>query len=105
MYKLVRNHPFPLFDNDCKIEGLLKKLKGPSVSIGYIENGKLQQVRAFGEQKPDNPIAYNSIYKVASLTKPVTAMLTLKLTEAGKEIIRRNLEQNRKPGTCHSRFA
>ncbi|HLA57529.1 MAG TPA: serine hydrolase domain-containing protein, partial [Puia sp.] len=46
--------------------------------------GKLQQIRAFGEQKPGVPIEYNSIYKVASLTKPITALVVLKLVEAGK---------------------
>ena len=78
------NYPFALFDNDSKIEKLLKELKIPSISIGYIENGKLQQVRAFGEQKPNVPISNNSIYKVASLTKPITALVTLKLVEAGE---------------------
>lgn len=78
------NYPFPLFDYDSKIEKLLKALKIPSISIGYIENGKLQQVRAFGEQQPNVAISNNSIYKVASLTKPITAMVTLKLVEAGK---------------------
>ena len=78
------NYPFPLFDNDSKIESLLKELKIPSISIGYIENGQLQQIRAFGEQKPNVPISNNSIYKVASLTKPITAFVTLKLVEAGK---------------------
>lgn len=78
------NYPFPLFDNDSEIERLIKKLKIPSLSIGYIKNGKLQQIRAFGEQKPNVPITNNSIYKVASLTKPITAIVTLKLVEAGK---------------------
>lgn len=78
------NYPFPLFNNDSEIETLIKELKIPSLTIGYIENGKIQQIRAFGEQKPHIPIADNSIYKVASLTKPVTAIITLKLAEAGK---------------------
>ena len=78
------NYPFPLFDNDRQIEDLLKKLKIPSVSIGYIDNGRLQQIRAFGEQKPGVPVSINSIYKVASLTKPITALVTLKIVETGK---------------------
>lgn len=78
------NYPFPLFNKDAEIELLLKEFKIPSVSIGYINKGKLQQVRAFGEQKPNVAIANNSIYKVASLTKPITALVVLKLIEAGK---------------------
>ncbi|MEZ4875342.1 MAG: serine hydrolase [Flavobacteriaceae bacterium] len=76
--------PYPLFNDDIAVEKLIKKLKIPSLSIGYIENGKLQQIRSFGEQKPGDPISNKSIYKVASLTKPITALVTLKLVEAGK---------------------
>jgi hypothetical protein len=78
------NYPFPLFNSDLAIVSLIKEFKIPSVTIGYIFDGKLQQIRAFGEQKPDDPISYNSIYKVASLTKPITAMVVLKLIQAGK---------------------
>ncbi|MGB4771926.1 MAG: serine hydrolase [Chitinophagaceae bacterium] len=78
------HYPFPLFDNDAKVDSLIKQLKIPSISIGYINNGKLQQIRAFGEQKPGVPIAINSIYKVASLTKPITALTVLKLIENRK---------------------
>jgi hypothetical protein len=82
--KFDDHYPFPLFNTDSAIESLLKEYKIPSVSIGYINNGKLQQIRAFDEQKPNVPIGYNSIYKVASLTKPITALVVLKLIQAGK---------------------
>lgn len=78
------NYPFPLFNTDSAIEALIREYKIPSVTIGYIRNGKLQQIRAFGAQTPNVPIAYNSIYKVASLTKPITALVVLKLVEQGK---------------------
>lgn len=81
--KFDDNYPFPLFDTDSEIELLLKELKIPSISIGYIENGNLQQIRAFGEQKEGQPITYHSIYKVASLTKLVTSIVTLKLINNG----------------------
>lgn len=77
-------YPFPLFNTDSEIQSLLKDLKIPSLSIGYIHDGQLQQIRSFGEQKTDIPVKYNSIYKVASLTKPITAIVVLKLVEAGK---------------------
>lgn len=77
-------YPFPLFNTDLEIQSLLKDLKIPSLSIGYIYDGQLQQIRSFGEQKKDIPVRYNSIYKVASLTKPITAIVVLKLVEAGK---------------------
>lgn len=82
--KFDDHYPFPLFTTDSTIESLIKEFNIPSVSIGYINDGKLQQIRAFGEQKPNMPIEYNSIYKVASLAKPITALVVLKLIEAGK---------------------
>ncbi|HEY2721053.1 MAG TPA: serine hydrolase [Chitinophagaceae bacterium] len=82
--KFDDHYPFPLFNTDSAIESFIKEFNIPSLSIGYINDGKLQQVRTFGEQRPNVPIAYNSIYKVASLTKPITALVVLKLIQQGK---------------------
>lgn len=76
--------PYPLFDSDADISALLKQHRIASVGIGYIENGQLQQVRTFGERKAGEAIANDSLYKVASLTKPITALVALKLVEAGR---------------------
>jgi len=81
--KFEANSPLPLFENDAKITDLLKQHKIPSIAIGYIEDGKLKQLRSFGVQKQGVPASVNSIYKVASLTKPVVAIVTLKLIENG----------------------
>src|SRR5690606_7595868 len=70
-------YPFPLFDQDSAIDALLKSKHIASLSIGFIEEGQLQQIRAYGQQKTNDPIRHNSIYKVASLTKPVTALTVL----------------------------
>jgi len=81
--KFDANFPLPLFDSDTKISNLLKQHKIPSIAIGYIEEGKLKQLRSFGIQKQGAPVSVNSIYKVASLTKPVVALVILKLIENG----------------------
>lgn len=81
--KFDANYPLPLFDNDTKISSLLEQHKIPSISIGYIEEGKLKQLRSFGVQKQSVSASVNSIYKVASLTKPVVALVALKLIENG----------------------
>ena len=81
--KFESNFPSPLFTSDSDIEELLVQHKIPSVGIGYINNGVLKQVRVFGEKSTGSPADYNTIYKVASLTKPVTAIVTLKLVEKG----------------------
>ncbi len=81
--KFNANYALPLFDNDKKIEELLMKHKIPSVALGIIKNGSLQQIRTFGNKKLGQPISSNSIYKVASLTKPITAFVVLKLIDEG----------------------
>ncbi|WP_196885053.1 serine hydrolase [Aureivirga sp. CE67] len=82
--KFNADYVHELFSNTEEIEKLLYKHKIPSVSIGFIQNGELQQIRAYGKKKKGNPISTNSIYKVASLTKPIAAITVLKLVEEGK---------------------
>mgnify|MGYP002783412675 CR=1 FL=1 len=73
-----------IFDNDVEIEKWLKENKILTLGIGVIENGKLQQVKVFGEISKGISAPYNTIFNVASLTKPVTAMVALKLVSLGK---------------------
>lgn len=56
----------------------------PAVGIGIIENGDIKYVKVFGELKEGVSAPENTIFGVASMTKPVVAMLTLKLVEAGQ---------------------
>ena len=67
-----------------EIENLLIQEKVPALGLAIIENGKVNKIQVFGKINKDLPIAYNSIFKVASLTKPITALVTLKLISAGK---------------------
>ena len=73
-----------LFDNDDLTEKWLKENKVPALGIGIITNGKLKQVKVFGELKKGVTAPYNTIWNVASLTKPITAITTLKLVSSGK---------------------
>lgn len=74
----------PIFDDTAEIEKWLKENKVPTLGIGVIENGQLQQVKVFGEITKDVSAPYNTIFNVASLTKPVTALVALKLVSLGK---------------------
>ena len=62
----------------------------PAIGIGIIENGKLKYIKVFGELRKGDPnrlttsAPLNSIFQVASLTKPVVEILTLKLVTIGK---------------------
>lgn len=82
-YEIKKNEK-PIFDNNIEINKWLKANKVPTLGIGVIENGKLQQVKVFGEISNGVSAPYNTIFNVASLTKPVTAMVALKLISLGK---------------------
>lgn len=53
----------------------------PAVGIGVIEEGKVIRSEVIGELEAGVVAAPNAIFNVASLTKPVFAMLVLKLVE------------------------
>jgi CubicO group peptidase (beta-lactamase class C family) len=80
----IANYQSSIFDNDNEIEKWLIENKVPTLGIGIIKEGKLQQVNVFGEIKKGITAPYNTIFNVASLTKPITAMVALKLVSLGK---------------------
>ncbi|TCN53963.1 DUF4440 domain-containing protein [Flavobacterium circumlabens] len=73
-----------IFDNDPEIEKWLKQNNIPTLGIGVINNGKLQEIKVYGELKKGVPAPYNTIWNLASLTKPITAIVALKLVSSGK---------------------
>ncbi|MDQ1095012.1 MULTISPECIES: serine hydrolase [Chryseobacterium] len=66
------------------LQQLLKDNHIPTLGLGIIENGKLTQVRVMGTLDGRTATSLNSIFNVASLTKPVTAMIALRLVSLGK---------------------
>jgi CubicO group peptidase (beta-lactamase class C family) len=56
----------------------------PCVGIGLIKAGKLQWLKTFGELRTGHPAPTNALFNIASQTKPVVAMLTLKLVQSGQ---------------------
>ena len=67
-----------------KVPGWLKETNVPAAGIGIIENGKLKYIKVFGELKKGTPAPANTIFQVASLTKPVVEILTLQMVSAGE---------------------
>lgn len=68
---------------DTLVPKLLVKYKSPSVGIGIIENGNIEYIKVFGEHQKGYEAKLNTIYNVASITKPVVAAAVLKLVENG----------------------
>lgn len=55
----------------------------PALGIGVIENGEISYLNVNGELQEGVTAPDNTIFNVASITKTVITMLTLKLVEAG----------------------
>jgi CubicO group peptidase (beta-lactamase class C family) len=71
-------------EGDREIQKLLSDNNIPLLGLGVIRDGKLQEVRVFGNLRKGVPAPADTIFNVASLTKPVVAMLTLRLVSTGK---------------------
>ncbi|MDQ0595489.1 CubicO group peptidase (beta-lactamase class C family) [Chryseobacterium ginsenosidimutans] len=82
---LSYNHGDPnkskLTDN---LQQLLNDNNIPALGLGIIEDGKLTEIKVYGTLDGKATAPYNSLFNVASLTKPVTAMTVLRLVSLGK---------------------
>lgn len=66
------------------LQQLLKDNHIPTLGLGIIKDGKLTQINVYGDLNNKITAPFNSLFNVASLTKPVTAMLVLRLVSLGK---------------------
>lgn len=66
------------------LQQLLKDNNIPTLELGIIQDGKLTQINVYGTLDGKKVAPYNSLFNVASLTKPVTAMTVLRLVSLGK---------------------
>lgn len=73
-----------LFKVQRETEKWLKQKNIPALGIGYIENGQIEQVSVFGTLEKGIKAPENTIWNVASLTKPITALVVLKLINSGE---------------------
>lgn len=73
-----------LFGNRTAIEKWLDSNAISALGIGYIEQGQIKEISVYGELEAGRPAPVNTIFNVASLTKPVTALVALTLVDAGE---------------------
>ncbi|NRA31111.1 MAG: beta-lactamase family protein, partial [Parvularculaceae bacterium] len=84
------NHPMDAdvlsagFDQQFAIEALLAAHNVKAQSIAVLRDGALAEVRNFGRQDANTPVSMDTLYNVASLAKPITAMTVLRLVDAGR---------------------
>jgi CubicO group peptidase (beta-lactamase class C family) len=73
-----------LFEDKEITEKWLAEKHIPALGIGVIKDGKMSQMSVFGALEKGRPAPKNTIWNVASLTKPITANVTLRLVSEGK---------------------
>lgn len=66
------------------LEQLMKSNNIPTLGLGIIEDGKLTEIKVYGKLNDQSSASYNSVFNIASLTKPVTAITVLRLVSLGK---------------------
>lgn len=71
------------FDRDDDIAYMMAAHRVPAMSVAVIDGGVVTQVRSFGKSADGRPIPQDAIYNAASLAKPVTALVALKLADQG----------------------
>lgn len=77
------NKQLPL-QNDSLIHKWLSENSIPAIGVGMISNFQITQLKVYGNLAEGKPAPYNSIFKVASLTKPIISMVTLELVSKGE---------------------
>lgn len=73
----------PVAKSKSEIEQVLLDNNVPALGLGIIEGGELTKVEVYGTLDKERTAPYNTIFKVASLTKPIVAMTALKLIDKG----------------------
>ncbi len=66
------------------MEASLKKHKAAAVGITIIKHGEVTWTRTFGEQSPGVAATSATMFNVASLAKPITAEVAMRLVAADK---------------------
>ena len=78
-----QNQKIKLFD-----EYLTKYIENknvPSISAGILKNNEILwlNVKGYSDLEDGDPAGINSLYRIASITKPVTAVAVMQLWEKG----------------------
>jgi len=74
----------PIKNIDAKtIKNWLTESKTPAIAIATIENGEIHEIQVQGKISETNDVKSSTLFDVASLTKTITTLVTLKLAESG----------------------
>lgn len=69
---------------DTSVATALENTRVPGVAIARIEDGRLAWTGTWGRRSPTAPVDADTVFNVASLTKPVFATMVLRQVAAGE---------------------
>jgi CubicO group peptidase (beta-lactamase class C family) len=84
IYALAGCANMPATDTRAHMEASLKKHKAAAVGITVIKAHEITWTGTFGEQSPGVAATTATMFNVASLAKPITAEVAMRLVSAGK---------------------
>ena len=70
---------------DTFVQGKIKKAEIPGLSVAFIRNGKLDEIKNYGyyDVEQNKPVTENTIFQIASVSKTITATAVMQLVEKG----------------------
>lgn len=71
---------------DRRIDSLQRKYSIPAITVAIVRNDKLVYINCYGEQDAEKHISVknSSLFRIASISKPITVVALLKLMQEGK---------------------
>jgi len=66
-----------------KVPEWMAEYNVPCVGVGLLENGRIKWIKVFGNLKKGVPAPANTLFNIASQTKPVAALVALRLAARG----------------------
>src|SRR5829696_1275357 len=71
---------------DLSVRNLMQKYNIPGGAIAVVRDGKLFYARGFGYADVENktPVQPDALFRIASVSKPITSAAIMKLVEEGK---------------------
>ncbi|WP_051359782.1 serine hydrolase domain-containing protein [Adhaeribacter aquaticus] len=69
---------------DEEITAFIEGWQLPGASVALVKNGQLIYSKGYGQADEDTPTQPQNLYRIASVSKPITAIAIFKLKEQGK---------------------
>lgn len=71
---------------DRPVRAFMKRWNVPGLALAVVDDGRLVLARGYGHADPESgePVRPDSLFRVASASKPVTAAAVMKLVESGR---------------------